>query len=93
MEILLLPEVFAASPVMILANTPISLHRSIAPSLPAVVEGLVRTVFSGRIAPAQAVAADEDNPAQAPPVIDTRHPMALGEIRSMPRHLSFAQPV
>jgi len=46
----------------------------LAPSLPAVVEGLGGTVFLRRIAPAQAIAIDEDYAAQsAPPLGYAKH--------------------
>tara|TARA_R100001530_G_scaffold57007_1_gene41518 strand:+ start:1718 stop:2101 length:384 start_codon:yes stop_codon:yes gene_type:complete len=55
-------------------------HSHVAPSLPAVVEGLVRTIFVRRITPPQAVAIYKYNAAQHAAVIDARHTMALGEI-------------
>lgn len=68
-------------------------HPHVAPPLPAVVEGPVGTALSGRIIPAQAATVGEDSPAQDTPVVNARHSMALGKVRSKPRDLSFAQPV
>lgn len=51
---------------------------SLTSSLPAVVEGLVRPVGRQRIPPAQAVAIDEDDPAQHTAVIHPRLAVALG---------------
>ena len=63
------------------------------PALPAIVERLVGTVFSGRIAPTQAVSVEKDDSAWDAPVVNTRHPKALGTVRSTPLQLSVAQPV
>ena len=68
-------------------------HPHVAPSLPAVVEGLVNTIFFRCITPPQAVAIYEYNSDQHAAIIDARHTMALGEIRPKPCHLIFAQPV
>jgi hypothetical protein len=68
-------------------------HPHIAPPLPAIVEGLVRTILTRCVAPAQAVAIDKDNAAQDTPVIDARPAMALRQIRPQPLHLSLAQPI
>ena len=51
----------------------------IAPPLPAVVQSLGRTILSGRVAPAQPIAVDEDNPTQDASVIDAGAAMALEE--------------
>lgn len=67
-------------------------YYHLAPTSPAVVECLVRTVFPGRITPAQPVAIDEDDPAQHAPIIDSRLAVALGEIWRKPRHLLISQP-
>jgi hypothetical protein len=64
----------------------------VTPPLPAVVEGLVRAIFLRRIAPTQAIAIDEDYPAQHTTVIDERLAMALGEEGLKPRHLRIGQP-
>ena len=74
-----------------------TLHHSrkdapVPPSLPSVVEGLCRTIFSGSIAPAQAIAIYEDNPAQDAQVIDPRLAMALGKERPKPRNLFVCKP-
>ena len=52
----------------------------IAPALPAIAEGLRRSIFPRRTAPSQAVAADEDNAAQHPQIIDAWAAMALGKV-------------
>ena len=44
----------------------------VAPPLPAVAQGLCRAILLGGVPPPQPVAIDEDDPAQDPPVIDTR---------------------
>jgi len=51
----------------------------VAPPLPPAVECLVRVIGSRGIPTTQAVAIDEDNPAQYPPVIDPRLTMRLGK--------------
>nr|GFC71591.1 hypothetical protein [Tanacetum cinerariifolium] len=56
-------------------------HARLAPTLPAVVERLVGPVGAGCIAPAQAVAVDEHDAAQHPPVINPRLAVALGKER------------
>ena len=68
-------------------------HPHVAPSLPAVVEGLVNTIFFRCITPPQAVAIYEYNSDQHAAIIDARHTMALREIGPKPCHLIFAQPV
>ena len=64
----------------------------VAPSFPTVVERLVRAVFPRRISPPQAIAIDEDNPAQDTPVINPGLAARLGEVRLQTRHLRIAQP-
>ena len=64
----------------------------IAPALPAIVEGLRRSILLRRVAPSQAVAIDEDNAAQHPQIIDAWAAMALGKERAKARHLHFGQP-
>lgn len=64
----------------------------VAPTLPAVVERLVRPVFPWRISPPQAITIDEDNPAQDTPVINPGLAVRLGEVRLQTRHLRIAQP-
>ena len=59
----------------------------IAPSLPTVVERLVWAAFSGRVAPSQAIAINEDNPAQHTPIINARLAVGLGTIGLKSRHL------
>lgn len=68
-------------------------HAHLAPKFPAVVERLVRTVFPGRITPAQPVAIDEDDLAQHPPIINLGLAAALGKIWRKPHHLLVGQPV
>jgi hypothetical protein len=64
----------------------------VAPSLPAVVERLGRTILPWRIAPPQPIAVDEDYPAQHTPVIDPRLAVALRKERPQPLHLLVGQP-
>ncbi len=51
----------------------------VAPSLPAVVEGLVWPVGRWGVPPAQTVAIDEDDPTQHPAVIHRGTPWLLGK--------------
>jgi hypothetical protein len=67
-------------------------HAHPAPADEAVVDRLVRPVLARRIAPAQAVANDEHDPRDHPPVIDPRLPMRQREIRLYPAHLRLRQP-
>jgi hypothetical protein len=67
-------------------------HPLVTPPLPPVVETLRRAILLWRIAPPQAIAIDEDYPAQHTPVIDARLAMALGEEGLKPRHLRVGQP-
>lgn len=60
-------------------------HARLAPSFPTVVERLVWPVYPWCISPAQAVAVDEDDPAQHSPLIHTRLAVAPGKIRHKPR--------
>lgn len=64
----------------------------VTPSLPTVVKDLVRALFPWRIPLSQAIAIDEDNPAQDTPIIDARLAMGLRKIGLKPRHLRVAQP-
>ena len=59
----------------------------VAPPLPTVVERLMRAIFLGRISPPQAIAIDEDNPAQNASIIDTWLAMRLGKVGLKARHL------
>ena len=52
---------------------------SVAPSLPAIVEGLVRTVSRRGVPPTQIIGVDEDDPAQEAAIINPRLAVALGE--------------
>ncbi len=74
-----------------------TLHHSredphVAPPLPTIVERLRRSIFSRGIAPPQAIAIDEDYPAQHPPIIYPRLAMAPWKERLQPLHLLFGQP-
>lgn len=51
----------------------------VAPPFPAIVQRLVEIIFLGRIAPPQAIAINEDNPAQNAPVINARLAVGLRE--------------
>lgn len=51
----------------------------LAPPLPAAVKCLVRPVFQRRIAPSQAIAINEDNATQNPPVVNSGLAMGLRE--------------
>ena len=62
------------------------------PPLPAAVEGLVRTIGLRCIPPAQAIAIDENNPAQHPSVINPGLPVRPGKEGSQARHLRVGQP-
>ncbi len=63
----------------------------VAPPFPAIVEYLRRAIFLRRIAPAPAIATDEDYAAQNPPIIDARLAMALGKEGLKSRHLRVRQ--
>ena len=65
---------------------PLSLHRFQR------LKRLVGAVFPGRIPPPQAIAIDEDNPAQDPSVIDPWLAVGLGKVGLQTRHLRVAQP-
>jgi len=75
------------------ANHDTSEYALVAPSLPAVIQGLVRTVFRRCIAPPQPIAIDEDNAAQHTPVINARLAVGLREVGLKTRHLRVGQPV
>jgi hypothetical protein len=68
-------------------------YAHVAPSLPAVIQCLVRPVFPRRIPPAQAVPVDENDPAQNAPVIDLGLVVTLGEIGRRTYHLPVHQPI
>jgi hypothetical protein len=63
-------------------------HAPLAPPLPQVAKGLVRSVRLGRIAPAHPIAVYEDDAAQRPPIINPGHAVAIGKVRLQPRHRS-----
>ena len=62
-----------------------------APADEAVVERLVRTIALRRVFPLQAVADHVDDPADNPPVIDTRHTVRQRKIPLNAPHLALAQ--
>ena len=62
-------------------DTPFTAHRRSPPTLPAVVERLLRAVFARRISPTQAIAIDKDNPIQDMPVINPGLAVRFGKIR------------
>ena len=65
----------------------------VTPPLPTVVERLRRPILTRGITPPQAIAIDEDNPAENPPIIHPRLAMALRKERLQPLHLVVRQPV
>jgi hypothetical protein len=67
-------------------------HAHAAPSLPAVVEGLRRTVVTWRMLPHQPVALYVDYPAQHPPIINPRFATRLRKERPEPLDLRLGQP-
>jgi hypothetical protein len=64
----------------------------VAPSLPAVVERVCRTIFPGRIPLPQPIAIDEDNAAKDAVIIDPRSTMTPRKERLKPSHLLIRQP-
>src|ERR1700712_2380157 len=56
-----------------------------APADEAIIDRLVGTIVFRRVAPAQSIADDEDDPADDTPVIDARHTMRQREICSIRR--------
>lgn len=64
----------------------------VAPSLPAIVECLVRAVFRRRVTTAQPIPIDKYNPAQLTLVIDARLAVGLSKIGLEARHLRNRQP-
>lgn len=65
----------------------------LAPALPPAIKGLVRSVLRRRIAPAQAVAIDEDYAAQHSLVVHTGLAVGLRKKGLQLGHLRIAQPV
>ena len=63
----------------------------LAPSLPEVVEGLIRTILAGRITPSQAIAVEEGYSAPYSSVIDTELSVVLREEGLEARHLRLDQ--
>ena len=62
-----------------------------APAHEPIVDGLVRTVLTRRIAPAQTVSDDEDDAADHPPVINPRDPMRQRKIGFNTAHLRLGE--
>lgn len=67
-------------------------HVHVAPPLTAVVERLGWAILLWCVAPAQAIAIDENNATQNTPVIDPWLAMALRKVRSERCHLFVVQP-
>ena len=88
MMIVLCPALSAARPDHDPGEDPV-----VAPALPTGVEGLRRAVFLRRVAPAQAIAIDEDHATENAAVIDARLAMGLGKERLEALHLSVGKPV
>ena len=63
----------------------------LAPTLPTTVKRFVRPIGFGSVPPAQAIAIDEDNPAQDPPVIDPWFAVRLREDGGELGHLLIGQ--
>ncbi len=63
-----------------------------AQSLPAIVDGLLRSRLARPIAQSQAGAFDKDYAAQHTPVVDPRLVMVYGKERCQLLHLNFFQP-
>lgn len=68
-------------------------HVHFAPPFPTIVQCLVRSVFSERIPPTEAVPVDEDDPVQDPPVINPGPALARGRIWRKARHLMVRKPI
>ena len=66
-------------------------HAHLAPSDEPVVDCLVWPVACGHIPPPEAVADHEDDAADHPSIIDTRHPMRQRKERRNPVHLAFGK--
>ena len=64
----------------------------VAPSLPAVGEGLGWTIFLARVSLTQTIAIDEYHTTQDAPVIDTWLAVGFSEVRFKTCHLLVAQP-
>ena len=64
-------------------------HAEPAPAHEAIVDCLVRSVVGGRVAPAQAVANDEDDAADHPPVINAGNAMRQRKERLDTPHMRF----
>ncbi|OAG71659.1 hypothetical protein A0J51_03154 [Gluconobacter japonicus] len=67
-------------------------NAHVAPTLPAIVERFVRTVFPGRITPAHTIAVHKNDAAQHTAVINARFAVALGKKRPQTFHLFVRQP-
>lgn len=68
-------------------------HAHNTPTLPTIIERLVRPVLPGCIPPPQAIAIDKNDPAQNTAVINPTLAVALGKIRRKPRHMLICQPI
>ncbi len=64
----------------------------LAPAHPSAVKRFVRAIGGWSIAPTQAIAIDEDNPAQHTSIINPRLAVGLREERLKARHLRVRQP-
>lgn len=64
----------------------------VTPSLPSIVERLGRPILPRSVASPQAIAINEDYPAQYPPMVDSRLAMAVSEEGPQPLHLLVRQP-
>jgi hypothetical protein len=65
----------------------------LAPTLSAAVKRPMWTIGGRSVAPTQAIAIDEDNPAQHTPIIDARLAVRLRKERGKLGHLFIGQPV
>lgn len=66
-------------------------HVGLAPAFPPIVQRLVRAVVLEHVSPPQAVAVDEHDAAQYPPIVDAWLAMALRKERPQPFHLFVRQ--
>ena len=64
----------------------------VAPSVPTIVERLVRTIITGRISSFLATAIGDDHPAQDKPIINPRFAVRLGEKGLKAHHLRVRKP-
>src|SRR6185312_871708 len=66
-------------------------YAETAPAHKPVIDRLVRTILARSIAPAQSIPDDEDDPADHPPVIDSRDPVRQRKITLNPAHLRLRE--